>query len=288
MLFYTLFWKYQTGRHAPDAANTSPELPFGKTLRRTHTHGTIFVDAAWAVFSALAWPVGEPRPELIEYPLVECSSTIVDVSQARIHKSWGPHNGLFIAIATNDPYHVVPITWMDTEAGVHTTVPIEHPAAAHIITTFNEEPLLQMTPLLFGYETICSSSLDPIAPVAALHNAIMLPDLPHDTHPQIAQHIKDVQWQSRHKGRHDKASTVAIIQVSNEHCECNSMEANMMSGWIDTLQPNSGCDPSARNAEFLVVWDLKLMEDAATSAINGAEVQQNSMGIIWATEFPQA
>ena len=88
--------------------------------------------------------------------------------------------------------------------------------------------------------------------------------------------------------RHGRASTLAIIQVADEHCECATMDANMMTGRRDTLQPNSGVNASARNADILVVWNRKLMEDAAETAKNGIKVQQSSMGIIWATKFTQA
>ena len=250
-----------------------------------HTDGTIFTDAAWAVFSALAWGIGEPRPELIEYPRDNETTTTVDATQAIIHRSWGPHNGLFIAIATNDPYHVVPITWMDTESRAHTMVFIEHPAAARLITTFTEETLLQMTPLLFGYQAIVSSNGDPTTPANVLHSAIILPDFPAEVNTQIAQHIREVQGLTRHKMIYGKASTIAVIQVANEHCECQTMNANMMRGWLDTLQPVEGVDASARNADILVVWNCLMMEQAAKAMKQGIEVKQRDMGIIWATRF---
>ena len=53
------------------------------------------------------------------------------------------------------------------------------------------------------------------------------------------------------------------------------MEANMMDGWRDTLHPRSGFYPSARNADVLVVWNRKMMEE-------------QRMGILWATKFPRA
>lgn len=226
-----------------------------------HADCTMYVYAAWAATSAYAWTIGEPRPELMEYPLYKGNGTTVNIGEAKAHKSWGPPNTLWITIATSHPHHVVSITWVKEDGSTTTMVAINPPGPARITSTYREQPLLHLTPhLLFGYET--ATVTDHIAKdiVAKLHQRINLPVLTQ-AHEGVVRHMTDVQSLVKDKGVQRKPSTVTVIQVSDEHA--------------DEAEARSEAEATACSTDIMLAWNKKICET-------------RGKGIVWATRLPHS